>query len=311
MLRVIEELNYKPNRLASNLRRMSAKTIMVVLPDITNPFFAKIVQGFEDVAHERGYYVLLGDTGNRLSLEREFIELSRERAVDGLILATARIPNKEIQEVSEHVPLVLACEYVDGLDIPTVSIDNVGAARAATEFLIESGHRRVAHISGPMAVVLSRDRVKGYRQAVQLHDLELDDRLIQEGDFTVQSGYHNMLKLLSLDNPPTAVFAANDEMAVGAIKAAKSLGIRVPEDLSVIGFDDIPLAMLVEPELTTVHQPQYDIGRHAMRMLLDIVEGRAPRRRQVVLSHRIVVRGSTMDVSGSEQTGNRVEGVTL
>lgn len=293
VLRAIEELDYKPNLLASNLRRMTSRTILVVLPDITNPFFSQVVQGFQTVARERNYHVLLGDTGNDLEQEREFIELVNQKMVDGLILATARISNDEILAVTRELPVVLSCEYLDSVDIPTVSIDNVAASREATQHLISLGHRRIAHISGPLGVVLSRDRIRGYRQALQLNELEVDDSLIQEGDFTLQSGRANMKKILAMAHPPSAVFAANDEMAVGVIKAIKEAGLSVPKDISVIGFDDVPFSTIITPELTTIHQPKFDIGTKAMNLLLDLIEDVPISQKQMVLSHKLIGREST------------------
>lgn len=290
VLETINQLEYKPNRLASNLRKMSSKTVMVVVPDITNPFFSSILQGFKDVALENGYHVLLGDTGNSLEQERNFINLVKERVVDGVILTTARLPKEEILSVSQEIPVVLACEYIDGFDIPTVSIDNVSAARQAVEYLISLGHRRIGMITGPLGVILSKDRVKGYYQALNLHEIPIDGVLIQEGNFSVKSGYETMLKLLALEAPPSAVFATNDEMAVGAIKAIKQKGLSVPKDISVIGFDDIPLCELIETELTTIVQPKYDMGYQAMRMMLSIINKGNLTRKQIVLPHRLMVR---------------------
>lgn len=290
VLEAVNRLEYKPNRLASNLRKLSSNTVMVVVPDITNPFFSSILQGFKDVALENGYHVLLGDTGNSLEQEREYINLVKERVVDGLILATARLPKEEILAASQEIPVVLACEYIDGFDIPTVSIDNVSAAREAVEYLIHNGHRRIGLITGPFSVILSKDRVKGYYQAMNLNEIPIEGVLIQEGDFTVTSGYETMLKLLALEETPTAVFATNDEMAVGAMKAIKQKGLDVPRDISVIGFDNIPLCELIEPELTSISQPRYDMGYQAMQMLLKIIKKEDLTRNQIVLPHRLMIR---------------------
>ncbi|WP_413300941.1 LacI family DNA-binding transcriptional regulator [Bacillus sp. 1P10SD] len=292
VLEAVNQLEYKPNRLASNLRKMSSNTVMAVVPDITNPFFSSILQGFKDVALANGYHVLLGDTGNSLEQERNYINLVKERVVDGLILATARLPKEEILAASQEIPVVLACEYIDGFDIPTVSIDNVSAAREAVEYLIHLGHRRIGLITGPLSVILSRDRVKGYYQALNLNEIQIEGVLIQEGDFTVHSGYETMLKLLALEDPPTAVFATNDEMAAGAIKAIKQKGFEVPKDISIIGFDDIPLCGLIEPELTTISQPRYDVGYQAMQMLLNTIKKEELIRKQIVLPHRLMHRNT-------------------
>jgi LacI family transcriptional regulator, repressor for deo operon, udp, cdd, tsx, nupC, and nupG len=293
VLDVINQVEYKPNRLAANLRRNTSETVAVILPDITNPFFAEIVKGFRDEALKSGYHILLCDTGNNTSQEEEFVNLVKERLVDGIILATARMPKNEIYKLSQEIPVVLACEYIDDYEIPTVSIDNVSAAREATEYLIDQGHTRIGLITGPLEVILSRDRVKGYRQALLLHDLPVTDFLMQEGDFSVKSGYDIMMKFLANEQKPTAIFASSDEMAVGALKACKSKGLRIPDDMSIMGFDDIPLCTLVEPELTTVSQPKYEIGSQAMKMLLSIIEKNDLRQKQIVLPHQLMIRQTT------------------
>ncbi|GMA64579.1 LacI family transcriptional regulator [Alicyclobacillus fastidiosus] len=298
VLEAVDILGYKPNRLASNFRKRSSKTVVVVLPDITNSFFSKIVQGLEEVAQSRGYHVLLGDTRNNVESERNFIDLVNQKFVDGMILATARLPKEEILAVSQEIPIVLACEYFDGFDIPTVTIDNVSAAREATQHLVNLGHRRIGFISGPLSIVLGRDRLKGYRQAMLINELPVEESLIQEGDFTVQAGYNAMMKLMASNHPPSAIFAASDEMAIGAMKAARNKGLNVPEDVSIIGFDDIPAGTYVHPELTTIRQPAFEIGTQAMNLLLDMIKGCAKERKQLVLPHQVVLRETTTSPRG-------------
>lgn len=194
VLEAVEILKYRPNRLGRNLRKLTSKIVMVVFPDITNPFFSRIIQAVEEVARERGYYVLLGDTRNDIKLEREFVELGKEKLVDGILLATARIPKEEILSLSLQLPIVLACEYIENYSIPTVSIDNTRAAYEATEYLIRLGHRCIAFINGPKGIILSRDRLKGYRKACEDNNILIEEVLIEEGDFTVDSGYQIMRK---------------------------------------------------------------------------------------------------------------------
>ena len=179
---------------------------MVVVPDISNPFFSNILRGIESLAHQTGYLVLLGDTGNGVDQEYKYLDILRQKQVDGMILLTARIERKLVEEIAKQYPVVLACEYLEGSSIPTVSIDNISAARKATEHLIKLNHRRIGIITGPMNIILSRDRLKGYHQAIMQNDLEIDYLLIQEGDFFVESGYNLMLKFLALESPPTAIF---------------------------------------------------------------------------------------------------------
>jgi LacI family transcriptional regulator, repressor for deo operon, udp, cdd, tsx, nupC, and nupG len=292
VLEAIEALNYQPNVLGRYLRRMETETVLVIVPDITNPFFSKVLRGIEAVALERGYQVLLGDTQNDVRLEEQYLNMLPQKQVDGMIFLTARTRKELMEEMSRQFPIVLACEYLEGTDIPTVSIDNISSARKATEHLIGLGHRRIAHLTGPMDVILSRDRLRGYYQALAQHDIDVDAALVQEGDFSYESGYNVTLKLLALEKPPTAIFAANDAMAVGAIKAVRHRGGRVPDDVAVVGFDDIQMASIFEPGVTTIAQPMFDIGKQAMKLLLQLIDGEEVERRQFVLPDRLVIRES-------------------
>lgn len=292
VLEAIKKLNYQPNSLARQLRRLETKTILVVVPDITNTFFSKILRGIEHVAIENGYEVLLGDTSNDKKRESGYLDILRQKKADGMIMLTARLEPHLLEEISLEFPVVLACEYLEGSSIPTVSIDNISGARKATEYLISLGHKRIGFLSGPMDVILSRDRLKGYKQAMAHHDLPVEPHLVQEGDFTFESGYNLMLKFLAFDKPPTAVFASSDEMAIGAIKAIKSKGLHVPDDISVIGFDNIKFASIFEPALTTISQPMYEIGLKAMELLLKIINKENLERNQFILNDQLIIRST-------------------
>lgn len=293
VLNAINELGYKPNRLASNLRKNKSSSIAVIIPDLSNTIFSDVVKGIKDEALEEGYHILLFESGNSIEQELEYVELVKEKFADGIILVTARMLKEEICRLSAEVPLVLACDYVEGYAVPTVSIDNTSAARAATEYLIRLGHEKIGLITGPLDMILSRDRVKGYRQAMLLHEKPIADFYIQEGDFTAKSGYDLTLKFLANHERPTAIFASNDEMAVGAIRACKDKGIAVPAEISILGFDDIPLGTWIEPKLSTVSQPNYDIGKHAIRMLFDIIHKKERSEKQIVLPFQILPRETT------------------
>ncbi|MGC5325086.1 LacI family DNA-binding transcriptional regulator [Brevibacillus sp. SYSU BS000544] len=292
VLLAVEELNYRPNKLARNLRKLESKTIVAVVPDISNIFFSDIIRGIETVAQQNGYYVLLGNTHNDIQSEIDYIEMVKEKLADGVILLTARIPKEEIISISQELPVVLACEYVDGADIPTVTIDNISSARKVVNHLVALGHQRIGFISGPLNVILSRDRLKGYRQALLAHDIPVDESLIQEGDFRIESGYQMASRLLALSQPPTAIFAANDEMAIGAIQSIKEKGFQVPQDIAVVGFDNIRITTIVEPALTTVNQPKFAIGCKAMEILLKIMNNEPIERKQIVLDDELVIRQS-------------------
>ena len=292
VLRAIKELNYQPNALARQLRRLETKTILVVVPDITNPFFSKVLRGIESVAIENGYQVLLADTGNHIEREKGYFNILRQKKADGMILLTARVDPHLIEEIAHEYPVVLACEYIEGSNIPTVSIDNVSAARKATEHLIQLGHKRIGFISGPLNVVLGKDRLKGFYQGMAQNNLEVEPVLVQEGDFSYESGFNIMMKFLALMNPPTGVFVANDEMAFGAIQAIKSKGLHVPDDISVIGFDDIKFSAIFEPPLTTISQPTFEIGSLAMQLLIRLINKEEMQKNQYILEDQLIIRKS-------------------
>jgi LacI family transcriptional regulator, repressor for deo operon, udp, cdd, tsx, nupC, and nupG len=292
VMEAIELLNYQPNLLARQLRKSETNTILVVVPDITNTFFSKVLRGIETVAIENGYQVLLGDAHNNVGFESGYLDILRQKKADGMILLTASIDEQIIGELAQQYPVVLACEYTEGSLVPTVSIDNISSARKATEHLIELGHQRIGFISGPFNGVLSRDRLKGYQQAMAQHGLPLESLLVQEGDFTFESGFNLMLKYLALQEPPTAIFAANDEMAIGAIKAIKSKGLNVPGNFSIVGFDDIKFASIYEPALTTIAQPSFDIGRKAMELLMKLINKDDIEKYQYILEDKLIIRDS-------------------
>ena len=293
VMEVINRVKYKPHIVARQFRTKETKIILVVVPDITSAFFSKVLRGIEHVAVQNGYQVILGDTENDTEREQEYINLLLQKQADGMVLLTARQDKTKLEEIAEHFPMVLACEYMDGLNVPTVSIDNISSARKATEHLIQQGHTKIAHITGPINVILSRDRLRGFQQAMMSHDLEIDSAYIQEGDFSFDSGYHQMLKLLALETPPTAVFAFNDEMAMGAIKAVKDSHLSIPEDVAVVGFDNIKMASVIEPNLTSIDQPKYEIGKKAMELLLNLINGESLQKKKFVMKDELIVRESS------------------
>ncbi len=290
VLEAIDELNYQPHVVARQFRTMQTKIILVVVPDITSAFFSQILRGIEHVAIEHGYQVILADTENKTEREREYMNILHQKQADGMVLLTARMNKHELEEISDAFPVVLACEYMDELNTPTVSIDNISSSRKAIQHFIDMGHRKIAHITGPMDVILSRDRLRGYQQAMYSNDLPMDSLYIQEGNFTIESGYNQMKKLLSLDEPPTAVFVFNDEMAIGAINAVRDQGLSVPEDIAVIGFDNINMAPIFTPKLTTIDQPKYEIGQKAMNLLLSLINKEPLEKRKFVLKDELVIR---------------------
>lgn len=293
VLDAVSKLRYQTNLLARNLRQSQTNFVIVVLPDITNPFFSKIVRGMEDVAHSLGYSVLLCNTDNDPAREADYIRLLQSRGADGIIFLTARTDSAAILQLAENTPVVLACEYIRGLPVPSVSIDNRTAAFTATQHLLAQGHTRIGMINGPASIILCHDRLSGYRFALEQAGLPFRAELVKEGNFRIDSGFALMEELLQAETPPSAVFCANDEMAMGAIQAVRAAGLTVPGDVAVVGFDDITFASVVEPPLTTIAQPTYEIGATAMRLLLGQIRGEKLVDSQVVLPHTLVIRRSS------------------
>lgn len=285
----VERLGYVPNIQGRMLRTARSQLIVALVPDIANPFFAEIIRGIEQVAHQNRYAVLLGDTQYSRSREQTYADLLSTRQADGLITMLPHIP-RIANGVPQHI--VNACEYVKDPAVASVYVDNVTAAGNATEYLLGLGHRAIAFVTGPMSSPICADRDQGYERALRAAGIKRNPRLTVHGDFSVESGIRGMEALFARKNPFTAVFCSNDEMAIGAIRAAKSAGMRVPEDLSVVGFDDIRFARYTDPPLTTIAQPKHELGREAMNMMLEsLAEKNVPARKHI-LATQLIVRAS-------------------
>lgn len=291
--RAIERSGYVRNELARSFRMQSTQTILVLIPDIGNPFYSLIIQGLEEVAQKQGYRLLLGDTQNHPEREIEYLQSVMQRQVDGVISLGHTLPQVLEFKDGKAVPLVMACEYLHDAAVSSICIDNIAAAQLAMRHLLDLGHRRIAFINGPAHTPLSKDRLRGYREALKAAGLPYDKELVARGDFSLRSGELVATELLQRKIKFSAVFAANDAMGIGAIKVLRAHGRDVPCDVSVMGFDDIEFAQYVEPPLSTIHQPRRDIGRAAMLRMLALLSGTASLPNQVVLGHELVVRGTT------------------
>lgn len=294
VLEAMHALGYQPNALARSLRRKETHTIGMIVPDSANPFFAEVARGIEDASFEQGYSVILCNSDGDLEKELLYTNVLSEKRVDGILFVAAGVSTEHIRALqARQMPLVVVDRDIPDVVVDSVLIHNARGGWLATQHLIELGHRRIGCITGPSDVTPSAERVIGYQQALQEAGIPLDEALIVKGDFQYESGYRAAQQLLALDDPPTAIFACNDLMAVGAISAAVELGFQVPARLSVVGFDDIRLASFANPPLTTVAQPKYEMGVVAMTMLLERMRERdmSPRRR--LLDIRLVVRQST------------------
>ncbi len=287
------EAGYSPNSLARNLRRNESKTIVAIIPDICDPYFSEIIRGIEDAAVEHGYLVLLGDGGQHKKRENSFVNLVFTKQADGMLLLGTDLPFDVSKPEQKNLPpMVMACEFAPELELPTVHIDNLTSAFEAVNYLTQLGHKRIAQISGPRTAALCQFRSQGYQQALRRAGLTYNPNYTAHAEFNFESGAKAIRQLLTQSEPPTAVFCHNDSMAIGAIQEAKRLGLRVPQDLSVVGFDDIQFAQFCDPPLTTISQPRYEIGRQAMLMMLELLKGHDIHSGSRLLETKLVVRGS-------------------
>jgi LacI family repressor for deo operon, udp, cdd, tsx, nupC, and nupG len=266
--------------------------VSVLVPDIANPFFAELVKGIEGLAREQDYSVIIGDSGGSIDNERKFLDASVGRTTDGLILVAPRMEDEEIAQANEVVPVVVVDRHLTTASVPEVYVDNKLGAQRAVEHLISQGHNRVGFVGGPENVLNSTRRHDGYLAALSEAGLAYDEKLIHAGSFAFSDGASAGDYFLSLNERPTAVFCSNDLMAIGLIQRARELGFHTPEDISVIGFDDIPFARFVTPALSTVEHPMSEMGLRAMRVLLEQPENRSGSEEKAALRNELVIRGS-------------------
>jgi len=290
---VIHALGYHPNVIAQSLKSRASRTVALIVPDISNPFFPAIARGIEDTARQRGYAVLLCNTYEDLSREQAYLQLLRKRWVDGMIFATVGSNTAHLRSLRDDgLPVVLVARDVDGVPIDAVLVDNERGAYEATSHLLRLGHRAIAHITGPGSLRVARDRRRGYTRALREAGAPENETRVAAGDFTAEGGRSAVAVLLQRGVQFSAVVAANDLMAIGAMEALQAAGRRVPADVAVVGFDDITFASLVSPALSTVAQPKYRMGQLAMERLLELMAGASPAGRRTVLEPRLIVRES-------------------
>jgi LacI family repressor for deo operon, udp, cdd, tsx, nupC, and nupG len=290
VLEAVERLGYQPNLIARDLRMRESRLVFVIVPSLS-PFFFEVFRGVERAARESGYSVLMGHTKRDIGREHMFFDQVASRRADGIILMTSA-DDAAMPAMHRMPPVVAALEAIEGQVLPTVRIDHRKAARTATEYLLSLGHRRIAHISGPVESPIARSRKRGFEEAMTAAGLDPLEAPGLEGDFSVSSGEEAMVRLLDLDSRPTAIFAANDEMAVGAIQTIKRAGLTIGRDISVIGFDDQRIATLYDPPLTTIRVPTEELGYEAMLLLQRALRGDVVEMDRV-FETEVVVRSTT------------------
>lgn len=305
VLRAFDELDYEPNAVARSLKIKRSNTIGLIISDISNVFFTAIARGVEDVAQESGYALILCNSDDDASKEAEYLRLLRARRVDGLVIAPAGDRHDAlVRLVQSQFPLVLVDRDVPGLDASTVTIDNESAAFAAVNHLIGLGHRRIAMVASWPRFIPNQARVAGYRRALEEAGIPEDRGLFAPVAGRSEEARLAAAGLLDLDPRPTAFFASTNQMTMGTIAAIYDHGLNIPDDIALVGFDDVAWASVLHPRLTTVAQPTYELGRTAAQLLLTLIKDDplAPSRR-VILGARLIVRESAGEVAGRPTPG--------
>lgn len=297
ILDAVDELGYVPNGIARSLRTQRTYMIAAVIPDITNPFYPAFERGVQEAAEAGGYDLIVFNTGGVAEKEHRCVRSLQQGRVDGVVGVFFHLKAEDLRPLLERNVAVVRLEAVkkgaSSLDLPldNLYVDNVAASCAAVEHLIGRGHTRIGMIAGQGGP--REARVRGYRAALAAHRLPPDEALIRDGDFSEDGGHRAMQSLLDGPRRPTAVFAASDVTAMGALVAIREAGLRVPEDVAVVGFDDIPVARLITPRLTTVAQFQENLGVRAAEMLLERLDGTAPEGgRSEEMPYELIVRES-------------------
>lgn len=296
ILKIIKELNYQPSLIARGLVTKRINSIGLIIPDIANPFFPQLARGAEDAALKNGYNLFLCNSDNNLEKEKLYIDAFIKKSVDGVIL-TSSLSKSRFQcrlLKDRNIPFILLDRYIEGMEQESgVFLDNEAGAYQATSYLLKNGHERIAFISGPFSVTTARQRFQGFQKAHYDRGVPIDFQLIREGGYHLENGVKFVEELLAKKINFTAIFAGNDMIAVGALKTLKKQGIKVPDCLEVIGFDNIDLSSLIEPSLSTVAQPTYEMGFLGAEMLIDLIEGKKVKNNRILLKPELILRETT------------------
>jgi LacI family transcriptional regulator len=295
ILKIIEETGYRPNGLARGLVTKRTSTIGLMIYDISYPLYPLMARGVEDAAQTKGYNVILCNTYWKPERERHYFSVLKERGVDGIILAISNGTDIDyLNEVIDGtVPIVLFDEPTIRDDVYGVFVNNKKGAYLATNHLIEYGHQRIACLIGPDSTLSSEERLEGYKQALAEANIKFDKNLVMSGEYVEETGLKYMNQIIERKENVTAVFAASDNIAIGVYKAIKSHGYRIPDDFSVVGFDDVYNTNLIEPSITDITQPTYEMGQKAFEIMYKLLNNIKPRKKTVIFEPDLIVRNST------------------
>ena len=293
VLDAVRALNYHPNQLGRNLRRQATNIIGFLVTDFQNPFFTSIMRGIQDVLQEEAYVLLTANSDENPEQENLHLRTFRAQGVAGIIFAPSRQDYALHENLLQGISAVAVDRRPMGLAVDTLTVDNVTGVRIAVQHLTERGHRRIGFIAGLPQTFTAQERLHGYQDALQEAGIALEANLIQEGFFYQDGGRQAMNKLLDLSAPPTAVFSANNMMTLGALQAIHERCMTIPDEIAVVGFDDMPWAASLQPPLTVVAQPAYDMGRMAASLLLERLNNPELPIRNIVLDTELIVRASS------------------
>jgi len=293
VLDAIDKLGYRPNIVARSLKTQKTSTIGIIIPDISSLFYPEIVRGAEDVANIYSYNIMLCNTDLDSDKEKEYLNVLKEKMVDGVIYMSNSLEDDTIELIKElELPTVLVETTDKEQTFPSVTVDNIGAAYDAVNYLIKKGNKRIAYIGSKKDKVNAASlRYEGYKKALKENGIELDENIVSLSGLKAHSGYEGMESILK-NEKPDAVFCASDELAIGAVNALRDAGIGVPNDIDIVGFDNISAANLFYPKLTTVNQPMYDMGSVGMRMLIKLINKTEVDEEHFILPHALIERDS-------------------
>jgi LacI family transcriptional regulator len=293
VLAAIKQLNYEPNRVAQRLRANQSRLIGIIVTDITNPFFNEIMASIEAVFFDQGFSVLMSNTNAIPRKEADYLTMMENEGIAGLIIAPSSENVDRLAEMAAGgLPIVVLDRRMVNAQVDMVLADNVGGAQLAVDHLVSLGHKRIGHIGGRMALSSGRERYEGYKLAMEKHKLPVAAGWVRFGDQQHTSGYARALELMDEDDTPTAWFVANNMMTLGALNAIHDRGKLIPDDIAIVGFDDMPWSISLNPPLTVVAQPTLEIGQLASNMLLERIEQPNLPPRMVVLDTKLIIRAS-------------------
>jgi len=293
VLKAIEELDYRPNIVARSLRERKTGTVGLIICDLRNPFFSEVLQGIETYLGEKKYSLIVTNTDYDNDKERESIDMFYSKQMDGVIIVPGENTNKHVKFLTErNIPVVLLDKKIQNLNVDVVLVNNIEGSKQLTEHLMSLGHKRIGIIAGPLNSTTGKERLEGYLKALKAHSIPEDNDLIKIGDFKKQSGYLLTLELISLAVPPTVIFACNNLLGLGVMQALKEKKIRIPEEIGLAIFDDLPWFGYVSPFLTGVAQPSFQLGETAGKLLFEQMRKRRKRPKEVVLDVQLKIRQS-------------------